>query len=210
MNTLKSYYFVLITLSVFMTSCEENAIEKTFTIKGNINSFHQDPKGFKLEVLKVTEYGLTTDYKSLGSTIVDSNNNFSFEYETDLAPSKSITIALDLVNQNGKSVYFSTDFPFASNWTEAINYSYFGTLELTYKSDNPLNIGDSLFIEYSTGRDTLIYPLPNGYTKLYNILNSSQIVAWSRESKKLTPGYWQVINFKASGAPIIDKIELNY
>lgn len=210
MKALKFYSFILLIFCVSFISCEENTIEKTYTIKGNINSFHQDPKGYKLEVLKVTEYGLTTDYKSLGFTIIDSNNNFIFEYETDLAPSKSITLALDLFNQNGKSVNFFTDFPFASNWNETINYSNFGTLELTFKSTNPLNNGDSLFIEVTTGRDTLIYPLPNGFKKTYRILNTNQAVVWSRESKNLVPGYWESKDFKASGAPLIDKIELNY
>ena len=210
---IKNFIFMVLIVIAFF-SCNligEEDNEVTYLINGNITSAHQDPSGFTLEVMKHFSSGIDFDYELLGSTTVDSNGDFSFTYKTSENGIVGNKLHMYLYDKEGKSRANFLYLPFAQNWTKNFNYSKNSIAEVTFYSNEPLKEGDTLFLETSTGRDYISYPLPNGFKKTYFLLNDGeQYICWSRERKNLVIGKCKIVPYIPTGAPTIDQIQLNY
>lgn len=208
------YFSFLLLFAITSTSCNligEKDNEVTYLINGNISSDHRDPSGYTLEINKQFDSGIYQDNELLGHTTVDSNGNFSFTYNTGKNGGEGNELNIYLFDNEGKIRASFLRLPFAQNWTKNLNFSSTSIAEVTFYTNDPLNEGDTLFLETSTGKDYLPYPIPNGYKKTYTLLNDGeQIIAWSRERKNLVSGKWTTKQFIPSGAPTIDHIQLIY
>ncbi len=153
---MKFYITILIFISLIFSACEDPET-KEYVVTGKVVYYQKSVEGIRLEFYRSYPEGYRTFTEYLGSTICDSTGNFSFSYETD---KNRKTLEVEVFKGNQKLKYIK-DLPFASNWIKELNVSDSAFVEFMFNSDNPLELGDTLFISTDIGLKEIFGPLLN-------------------------------------------------
>ncbi len=200
---MKFYITILIFISLIFSACEDPET-KEYIVTGKVVYYQKSLEGVRLEFYRSYPEGYRTFTEYLGSTNCDSNGNYSFSYETD---KNRKTLEVEVFKGNEKLKYIK-DLPFASNWIKELNVSDSAFVEFIFNSDNPLALGDTLFIGIPGSSISILGPLINGSRDTFTVRNAVQSISWiSNQSAQTDRGS---IGYYPTGAPNIDVIQINY
>ncbi len=200
---MKFYITILIFISLIFSACEDPET-KEYIVTGKVVYYQKSLEGVRLVFSRVYNKGIYELSDYIGTTECDSLGNFSFTYESDkLNPYMDVEIS-----KNNVVLKSFEKLPFANNWNKELNVSDSAFVEFIFNSDNPLELGDTLYVGADIGLISYVGPMANGTRDTIAIRNRGLSIAWftdlNNQSARVSVGY------HPTGAPTIDVVQINY
>ena len=169
-NSMKSYLYLLILLSLTIYSCKKGTAN--FVIKGSItdNTFSTSLTGATVKLFQ-TPAG-TTQSNLIGTAVIGSDGTYKFEFPRDKMEKYTLVITKDLYFEINSTIYFS-ELTIKDDNTRNYSTTAKSWVKLHFVNQSPSSTSDHLQYIKQLGKEGCPECCTDTEQNLYGILDSS-------------------------------------